>query len=176
MITLVIHFGAEQWDGPISVHEMLDTDDPDILSYCQNYRINLIDPAAVEEKDLGRFSTDLGEVLTLIKYSENTEMFREYALNRPDLVIDRQAARVVSTVTGFDIPISEKEEEIKMCGAMKQIIAEENAIAILKTYFQLVIDGDLTAERAAEKIGITVEDFLKKKEEYERSKDSVPEL
>ena len=53
-----------------------------------------------------------------------------------------------------------------MCEAMKQIIAEENAIAILQTYIQLVVDGDLTADRAADKLGMSVDEFLKKKDEY----------
>ncbi|MGM9940612.1 MAG: hypothetical protein ACI32N_01305 [Bulleidia sp.] len=57
-----------------------------------------------------------------------------------------------------------------MCEAMKQIIAEENANVILQTYIQLVIEGDLPVEKAAMKSELTIDEFLKKKEEYEKSK------
>ena len=33
VITLVIHFGAEEWDGPLSLHEMMSTRDMELLSF-----------------------------------------------------------------------------------------------------------------------------------------------
>ena len=61
-----------------------------------------------------------------------------------------------------------------MCDAMKQIIAEENAIAanaaVLQKMISLLERGRLTAEEAAEECNLSVEDFLKKKEEYEKTK------
>lgn len=174
VITLVIHFGPDKWDGPTSIHEMLSTNDQVILKYTQDYKLNLIDPAAISEVELGKFSSDLGEVLTLIKYSNNAQKFREYTLNKPDLVLDRQAAEVVGAVTNLNIPIEDGEEEINMCEAMKQIIAEENAIAVNAAVLQKMInlfeDGVLALEIAAKESGLTVDEFLKKKEEYEKTK------
>ena len=57
-----------------------------------------------------------------------------------------------------------------MCDAMKQIIAEENAIAVLHKMISLLERGRLTAEEAAEECNLSVGDFLKKKEEYEKNK------
>ncbi|MCI5588313.1 MAG: hypothetical protein MR384_10580, partial [Lachnospiraceae bacterium] len=84
--------------------------------------------------------------------------------------LDQQAARVVNVITDLNISISDGEEEIKMCDAMKQIIAEENAIAVLHKMISLLERGRLTAEEAAEECNLSVEDFLKKKEEYEKTK------
>ena len=50
VITLVIHFGAEEWDGPLSLHEMMSTRDMELLSFVENYRIHLIDPAKLTEE------------------------------------------------------------------------------------------------------------------------------
>ena len=57
VITLVIHFGAEEWDGPLSLHEMMSVSDIEILSFVENYRIHLIDPAKLTEEQLNKFST-----------------------------------------------------------------------------------------------------------------------
>ena len=50
VITLVIHFGAKEWDGPLSLHEMMEAKDPEILKYVQDYRIHLIDPSKLTEE------------------------------------------------------------------------------------------------------------------------------
>ena len=48
VITLVVYFGPKKWDGPLTLHEMLDTKDDVVLKYTQNYRINLIEPSALD--------------------------------------------------------------------------------------------------------------------------------
>ena len=62
------------------------------------------------------------------------------------------------------------EKEVKhMCEQMERIRNEGEAKGALKTLIQLVQDGDLSLNRAAEKAGMTTEEFLKKKEEYEKN-------
>ena len=174
VITLVINFDPEEWDGPTSLHDMMRSADPIVLKYTPDYKLNLIDPSFISEEELKKFSTDLGEVLTLIKYSKDAKKFREYALNNKDLTLDQQAARVVNVITDLNISISDGEEEIKMCDAMKQIIAEENAIAanaaVLQNNIRFVLKGKISVEDAAEACNLSVDDFLKKKEEYEKIK------
>ena len=50
IITLVIHFGAEEWDGPLSLHEMMATRDMEILSFVEK----LSDPSDRSGKVDGR--------------------------------------------------------------------------------------------------------------------------
>ena len=61
---------AEEWDGPLSLHEMMSIRDMEILSYVENYRIHLIDPAKLTEEELNKFSTSMREVMGYIKYSK----------------------------------------------------------------------------------------------------------
>ena len=74
----------------------------------------------------------------------------------------------------FNFLMFNGEEEIKMCDAMKQIIAEENAIAanaaVLQNNIRFVLKGKISVEDAAEACNLSVDDFLKKKEEYEKTK------
>ena len=71
VITLVIHFGANKWDGPLSLYEMMDLEDEKLLEFVQDYRIFLIDPYKLTDNDLEKFSSSLGDVLGYIKYSKD---------------------------------------------------------------------------------------------------------
>ena len=66
VITIVIYFGTQKWDAPLSIHEMFDqTYDEHMMSFVQDYKINLIEPVALSDEDLARFTTDFGCVMEL---------------------------------------------------------------------------------------------------------------
>ena len=126
VITLVIHFGAEEWDGPLSLHEMMPIRDMEILSYV-NYRIHLIDPAKLTEEELNKFSTSMREVMGYIKYSNNKEKLLDFLRTDTHKSIEMNAARVIKTITKTPIKISEEKEGIEMCQAIEELIAESEA-------------------------------------------------
>ena len=127
VITLVIHFGAEEWDGPLSLHEMMSVSDIEILSFVENYRIHLIDPAKLTEEQLNKFSTSMREVIGYIKYSKNKDKLLEFLRTDAHRSIEMNAARVIRTITNTPIEVSEEEEEIEMCKAIEDLIAESEA-------------------------------------------------
>ena len=94
VITLVLYFGVDKWDGARSIHEMLDAKDPVLLKYVQDYRINLIEPAGIEPDELDRFSTSLREVLGYIKYANDKDKLLSFVTAKPDKLIDIEAANV----------------------------------------------------------------------------------
>ena len=127
VITLVIHFGAEEWDGPLSLHEMMSVSDIEILSFVENYRIHLIDPAKLTEERLNKFSTSMREVIGYIKYSKNKDKLLEFLRTDAHRSIEMNAARVIKTITNTPIEVSEEEGEIEMCKAIEDLIAESEA-------------------------------------------------
>ena len=127
VITLVIHFGAEEWDGPLSLHEMMSTRDMELLSFVENYRIHLIDPAKLTEEQLNKFSTSMREVIGYIKYSKNKDKLLEFLRTDAHRSIEMNAARVIKTITNTPIEVSEEEGEIEMCKAIEDLIAESEA-------------------------------------------------
>ena len=127
VITLVIHFGAEEWDEPLSLHEMMPIRDMEILSYVENYRIHLIDPAKLTEEELNKFSTSMREVMGYIKYSNNKEKLLDFLRTDTHKSIEMNAARVIKTITKTPIKISEEKEGIEMCQAIEELIAESEA-------------------------------------------------
>lgn len=56
-----------------------------------------------------------------------------------------------------------------MCNLSKGIADANQAIGSLQTLVNLVNKGMLTKEEAAEECELSVEEFLKKKEEYEKT-------
>ena len=165
VITLVIHFGAEEWDAPLSLHEMMGVRSEKLLRYIQDYRIHLIDPAKITEEDLLKFTSSLREVIEYIKYSKDKDNLAKILKDNPRMVIDREAALVIKTITKTTIEISEKEEKIDMCKAIDDMLneskAERKAEGRLGMLTQLVREGDLKVERAAVKARMTVEQFKK---------------
>ena len=53
VITLVIYFGANYWDGPTSLHEMMKLEETDeaLKSMIDDYKIKLITPAQIKAED-----------------------------------------------------------------------------------------------------------------------------
>ncbi len=127
VITLVIHFGAEEWDGPLSLHEMMSIRDMEVLSFVENYRIHLIDPAKLTDEELNKFSTSMREVIGYIKYSKNKDKLLEFLRTDAHRSIEMNAARVIKTITNTPIEVSEESEEIEMCKAIEDLIAESEA-------------------------------------------------
>ena len=105
VITLVIHFGAEEWDGPMCLKDMITVHDKKLLEYIQDYKIYLIDPAKLTEEDLRKFATSLREVLGYIKYSRDKTKLRNYIVHNPRMKLEKEAAQVIKTITKTPIKI-----------------------------------------------------------------------
>ena len=124
VITLVIHFGAEEWDGPMTLHEMMEIGNPELLKYVQDYRIHLIDPFSLTDEELGKFSTSLREVLGYIKYSGDKKQLHSFTDNNPRMTMEADAVRVIRTVTNTPVEIQEEAEEVNMCKAIEEMMED----------------------------------------------------
>ena len=87
----------------------------------------VIDPAKLTEEQLDQFSTSLKEVMGYIKYSKNKEQLLKFLQTDTHRSIEMNAVRVIKTITNTPIEVSEEEEEIEMCKAIEDLIAESEA-------------------------------------------------
>ena len=55
VITIVILYSSDPWDGPVSLYDMLATKDPEILKYVQDYHIHLIAPGNMTDQQIRCF-------------------------------------------------------------------------------------------------------------------------
>ena len=182
VITLVIYFGLTAWDGPRSLHEMMDVKNQQLLSFVPNYQIHLLEPHCISDDDLQKFSTNLREVMGYIKYANDKQKLAAFIHDNPRMVIERNAAMVISAATHTTINIPEKENSIDMCKAIEEMLADaiaegenrgltqgrlegKNAGLIegkFESLAELVKDELLDINEAAKRANMSVEEFEEK--------------
>ena len=111
VITLVIYFGADQWDGPTSLHEMMQLEDETLKLLVDDYRIKLITPAQLKAEDFEKFHTNLRQVLEFIKYSKDKKSMAELMRSEAYRSIDETAVSVIEHCTHLKLKQHIKNEK-----------------------------------------------------------------
>ena len=126
VITLVVYWGADDWDAPVTLREMYPEGvDESILKYATDYKMNLISPAKMTDRQLDVFRSDLKAVLKFIKHSKDkTELANLVNNNQDYKSLDRLAAQTISVCSGqnFNFPVG--EERIDVCKAIDDMITD----------------------------------------------------
>ena len=159
VITLVILFGSKRWDGPRTLQEMMSTQNPDILKCVADYKINLIEPAAMGADDLEKFHSSLRAVLGFIKYSNDGDELDAFLSNERELEsLDVEAARVIKACTNTDIEIDEKAEVINVCKAVREMNEKAAEKAAEKARIDTLLKD---IKNATEAFHVSIEDAMK---------------
>ena len=113
--------------------------------------------------NIDQFIGKVNEILFVvyIKYSKDKKRLSEFLTDNPRMLIEANAARVIKAVTNTPLDIPEGAEVIDVCKAVEEMMNESEERGELRMLVQLVRDGDLKLERAAEKAKMTVEQFEK---------------
>ena len=119
VITLVVYFGDQKWDAPRSVHQMFDqTYDEQLMSFVPDYKINLIEPAALSYEDLEKFTSDFGCVMQFLKEANDKQRMRELLAEGSSFEnISTSAALVLNSCANMKIRINQNKETTDMCKA-----------------------------------------------------------
>ncbi|MBR4588816.1 MAG: Rpn family recombination-promoting nuclease/putative transposase [Lachnospiraceae bacterium] len=196
IITLTILWSPEKWDAATSLYEMFDTKDENILKYVPNYRLNLLTPEQLQEEDFERFTTELKNVLYIIKYSNNKkELQRLFDKKQFKRVVRRKTLGIINILIDTHLEVDdEEEEEIDLCIAIEGIKddARNEGISIgieqgieqgiekgiekgieqgmekgsVLSLYKLVEQGIISVEIAAAQSGMPVSEFETKAKEY----------
>ena len=126
--TLVIYFGSKPWDGPRSLKEMLDLPEGMEKTFLNDYRLDLLVPEEIE--DFTKFHTQLGPVLEVMKVMEDRGKMAELMEKKSEVYarLPRDAAELIRVFAKIDIELREEEEEINMCKAIDDMMAEAREI------------------------------------------------
>ena len=128
VITLTVFLGADEWDAPRTLHEMLQVEDRELLKFIPDYKLNLISPAELNDEDFGKFHTELSPVLKYLKYWLNKEKLSNVVNSDPVFRrLSFDSAVMLNTMTNSNITIKEDEESIDMCKAIQDLIADGKA-------------------------------------------------
>ncbi len=175
VITLVIFWGAEKWDAPLSLREMYATTDEAVIKYSPDYKINLIAPEQMTEEEIGEFTTSLKEVMLYIKYSRDKTKLQEVTQADEGFKnLDRQAAEVINVTTNSRLKYPEGKERIDMCVAIEEMImdsriegeVEGEIKGAVKTYKEVGFSLQETIQRIAGNYNLSIQESEEKVMKY----------
>ncbi|MDO4648915.1 MAG: Rpn family recombination-promoting nuclease/putative transposase [Eubacteriales bacterium] len=117
VVTLILYFGIEKWDGPRRLSEMMEISNEEIRPWVQDYEMALIEPQGINDEQFEAFSTDLGMTLRILKNAAREEKIQELLCDRSSCIVRRKAVDVLESCANIKIAHNEREEEIDMCKA-----------------------------------------------------------
>ena len=161
-ITVTVFFGSEEWDGPLSLFEMMDVSDPDVLACMDNYHVRLIAPAQMADEEIMKFQSSMREVMLFIKYSKDKEnLSRVLSANeRRFREVERRAADVIEAITNSGIKYDEEDEVVNVCQAIQEMRKESERDGELKKAREAagkLYEMGLDTDKIAQAVGYAVE-------------------
>ena len=129
-MTFVIYSGAEPWDGPATLHDILDFADipENMRQMVADYKINLVEIRKM--KDTSMFKTDVRQVFDFIRCASDRDAMKKL-VEQDDYYknMEEDAFKVAVQYTNATELIEAKEYHgdkggIDMCQALKELIAE----------------------------------------------------
>lgn len=123
VITLVIFFSPDEWNGPTSLHEMMDVKDERILSLVSDYQIHLIEPAGLTDEELKKFNSSLREVLGFIKYANDMEKM-DGIVHGDFQKLRREEIDVLNQCANVKLELQDGEEMLDVCEAWEDMKRE----------------------------------------------------
>ena len=124
VITLVIYFGSNIWDGATNIRELFGNMEESIAKYLPDYHINLISPD-LSDDELDKLSSELGVVMKFIKQSrDKKKMLENIEKHKEFRNVSNLSATLINEATGLNLKINKDKERIDMCQAMKEIIED----------------------------------------------------
>lgn len=130
VITFVLYSGKEPWNGPTTLHEMLDfTDIPDSLkSLTPNYGINIIEIRKLEHTEV--FKTDIRQVFDFIRCAEDKRRLKElvesdeYYQSMEEDAFDVATMYANATELVHAKDYRRKDGKIDMCTAIREMMED----------------------------------------------------
>lgn len=118
IVTAVVYLGDTPWDGPRSLHDMLDFKSDVIKSFVPDYKLNLISPADMSDNEFSKFHTDLGFAMEVIKHQSSDA---DEVISRTNhRKIDRDTAIFLNSAVKLNLEYDEETGGVDMCLAMEK--------------------------------------------------------
>jgi hypothetical protein len=132
IITVVFYLGDKPWDGPKSLHDMLNIHDDFLRKYVPDYRINLISPLDMDDEEFAKFKTDLGFAMNIIKHQSDS--IDKIIGDTKGRTIDRDTAIFVNTVSSLKLEYEEEKGDVNMCLAMEKKEKRDRIIGTIEGF------------------------------------------
>lgn len=124
VVTIVIYWGSDDWDGARCLHDMFDAA-PDILKFVPDYKMNLIAPSEIEDFDA--FHTEFGLIMECLKKSADRQAMKQMLEEKGDRFsrMQQESAALLADLTKIRIDVDyEKGKVVDMCKAIEEMVEE----------------------------------------------------
>lgn len=182
VVTFVLYGGKEPWDGPKSLHEMLDMAGlpEEMKGLVEDYRLHLVDIRRLEDTSV--FQTDVRQVFDFIRCSgDKRELLELVQEDESFQRMEEDAYEVMTKYVKADELIQVKDEyrkdgKIDMCQALKELLADERMegreegrmLGQKELVLRMYADGSLDVQRACVYLECTQEEFMRYVKEVEK--------
>lgn len=183
-ITIVVYFGDEPWDGPISLKEMMDMEDypPELQELIEDYHIHLLEVR--KYKNLEHFHTDLKYVFGFLQKEKSKDELRKYVQeNSAEFEhLCEDAYDMISVMSHSGELLEYKQENVSdkggtnMCQAILEMIEDGRQEGREQGREQGIQQGMKVLVECCQEFGISKEDAtLKVKEKYNLTEKQAKE-
>ena len=156
IITIMVYLQPEKWDGPMSLHDMLDFGElsDEVTELIPDYKMVLLQPENYSEKQSKNMQSSLGVILGLLNCAETKEDFQKYLDSHEKELesLSERAMAVLNEYCELDIPEKEIEEGevVDMCKAVREIREEARNEGRNEGKREGILEG----KREGERVGI----------------------
>jgi hypothetical protein len=144
VITVVVYYGDEVWDAPMTLKGVLNLDHVGTLyDYIPDYKIALLCPAQMNDEDLAKFKSDMRKVMKVAKCKNDSDAFGRLVNSDPDFEdVQNATVNVIESLTGLDFE-AKRKKVVPMATKYKNIatqLEERAKIALtinhIKKYYE----------------------------------------
>ncbi len=165
VITLVIYFGADNWDAPKCIFDMFSENiDNKMLAFIENYKINLISPNEISDNEIDKLQTSLREVMKYIKYSKDKKKINDIVQSDERFSkLERSAFNVINICTNSNLKINDNGEVVNMCQAILDMKEEAENKGISKGKNEVALNliklGKISLEEISAVTGFSLDEI-----------------
>ena len=165
---VVLNMSEGEWKGPTRLEDYFSKEDLELLGPLMvNVRMLVIDPYTMEEDEFDSLKTDLNLVLKVIKYKSDKNAFCSYISSEERFKkLDEVTAKLVAELINVDMD----GEDDNVCKAIEDLIndsKEEGRIeGEVNAIYKLRRDGILNLDVAADRLGLSLEEYNKREERF----------
>ena len=141
IVTAVVHLGDEPWDGPRSLLDMLDLPDGRLRRFLNDYRLNLISPADMDEGEFDKFGTDLGDAMWLMKH-KSSDGATLLEIEKKNMKVSPETARFLNAAINLKINYEEERGGVNMSNAIERRYKEEKVTGAIDAFRKVGVSDD----------------------------------
>ena len=125
VVTIVIYWGTEQWNAARTFAEIIDAP-PELMAYVPQFKLPIIEPLKMKEKDFDKLASELKTVFRYIKSSTDKKKLRKLMNSDDNLQnMSEDAAYLLRAVTNTKFPIPKNGEgTVNMCKAIEDMLKD----------------------------------------------------